>query len=58
MQAREWIKWTAFLAIGGSLGFAYWYFWGCEGSCGISSSPINSILYGMGMAALLKWSGK
>lgn len=33
--------------IGGILGFAYYYFIGCNsGSCSITASPVNSILYG------------
>jgi hypothetical protein len=41
-------------AVGGVLGFAYYYFIGCEsGTCAITSSPINSTLYGMLMGGLL-----
>ncbi|MDX5319543.1 MAG: hypothetical protein LPK45_00625 [Bacteroidota bacterium] len=51
------LKWSLALSIGGLLGFSYWYFFGCQGNCGITSSPVNSSLYGMGMAALLKGDG-
>jgi hypothetical protein len=35
-------------------GFLYYYFVGCEsGSCAITSSPINSTLYGAMMGALI-----
>jgi hypothetical protein len=34
--------------IGAIFGFAYYYFIGCNsGSCDITSSPINSTLYGL-----------
>lgn len=33
--------------VGALIGFMYWYFIGCaSGSCAITSSPINSTLYG------------
>lgn len=35
-------------------GYLYWKFIGCSsGSCAITSSPLNSTLYGMLMGALL-----
>lgn len=40
--------------VGAGLGFAYWYFVGCQsGHCPITSSPIASSLYGAGMLAVL-----
>lgn len=43
--------------IGGTLGaiagLAYWFFVGCEsGTCAITSSPLNSTLYGTVMGVL------
>ncbi len=39
---------------GGILGFAYYYFIGCNsGSCAITSKPVNSSVYGMVMGYLL-----
>ncbi|MCA1744320.1 MAG: DUF6132 family protein [Bacteroidales bacterium] len=36
------------LAAGAILGYAYYYFIGCNtGSCPITSKPLNSIFYGM-----------
>jgi len=36
------------LVLGGVAGFMYYYFVGCNsGSCAITSSPVNSTLYGM-----------
>lgn len=54
ISVNKWVKWGV-AAVGGSgLGFAYWYFVGCNsGSCAITSSPINSSLYGALMGVLL-----
>jgi hypothetical protein len=36
------------LAIGALLGYAYYYFIGCNsGSCPLTSNPLNSIIFGM-----------
>ena len=40
--------------VGAVGGFAYWYFIGCSsGTCPITSSPLNSSLYGIVMGGLL-----
>lgn len=42
------------MILGGVLGFAYYFFIGCEtGSCAITSKPFNSSIYGMIMGYLL-----
>jgi uncharacterized membrane protein YdjX (TVP38/TMEM64 family) len=42
------------LVIGAAGGYLYWYFVGCtSGSCAITSSPVNSSLYGGLMGFLL-----
>jgi len=41
------------IILGAIAGYIYYYFWGCEGSCMISSSPVNSMLYGATMGGLL-----
>ena len=42
------------IIVGGILGFAYYYFIGCNtGSCAITSQPINSSVYGMVMGYLM-----
>ena len=44
------------ILIGGALGYAYYYFVGCNsGSCAITSSPTNSTLYGMLFGGILLW---
>lgn len=46
-------KWMIAGVIGAALGFTYWYFVGCNsGSCAITSSPVNSTLYGLAMGML------
>lgn len=42
------------LVLGGILGYAYYYFIGCNtGTCSITSKPINSSVYGMVMGYLI-----
>lgn len=39
---------------GAIAGFAYWYFVGCDtGTCAITSSPVNSTIYGTIMGTLV-----
>lgn len=48
------IKWSLGIALGAVAGFLYWYYIGCtSGTCAITSSPINSTLYGGFMGGLL-----
>ena len=48
------IKWSLGILMGATAGFLYWYYIGCaSGSCAITSSPINSTLYGGLMGGLL-----
>jgi len=50
----KYLKWSVGIVLGAAAGFAYWYFIGCtSGSCAITSSPVNSSLYGGLMGALL-----
>ncbi|MEO5602808.1 MAG: DUF6132 family protein [Cyclobacteriaceae bacterium] len=50
----KYLKWLIAITIGASVGFSYWYFIGCtSGSCAITSSPINSSLYGGVMGILI-----
>ena len=40
--------------VGAIIGFLYWNFIGCNsGSCAITSSPVNSSIYGALMGSLL-----
>ena len=42
------------LVIGAAGGYLYWYYVGCvSGSCAITSSPVNSSLYGGLMGGLM-----
>jgi len=41
-------------ALGAVAGYLYWFFIGCSsGTCPITSSPINSTLYGIILGALM-----
>ena len=42
------------VALGTIAGWCYWYFVGCaSGTCAITSSPVNSSLYGAMMGGIL-----
>lgn len=41
------------IALGAIGGYVYYQFWGCNGSCAITSSPWKSTAYGAIMGALL-----
>lgn len=50
---REWL-WFAGGAAGAVGGYLYWYYIGCNsGVCPITSSPVNSTLYGIVLGGLL-----
>lgn len=47
------LKWPLALLLGALAGYAYWFYIGCNsGSCAITSSPVNSSIYGAVMGAL------
>ena len=49
-----WIKLGIGVLLGGMAGYAYFYFVGCNsGQCAITSSPVNSTVYGMVMGGLV-----
>ena len=49
----KYIKWIIAGLLGGAAGFSYWYFIGCNtGTCAITSSPVNSSIYGALMGVL------
>jgi Family of unknown function (DUF6132) len=51
---KNWMIWGIGIVIGAAGGYLYWYFVGCvSGSCAITSSPVNSTLYGGLMGGLL-----
>ncbi len=41
------------IALGGAAGYLYWFYIGCNNGCAITSSPLNSTVYGAIMAVLL-----
>lgn len=47
MMSRNWMYWVLGIVVGAVGGYLYWYYVGCvSGSCAITSSPVNSSLYG------------
>ncbi len=51
--------WLIGVVLGSVAGYAYYYFVGCKsGTCAITSSPVNSTVYGAVMGALLLSSFK
>ncbi|HIT32723.1 MAG TPA: hypothetical protein IAC25_07820 [Candidatus Enterenecus stercoripullorum] len=44
-RVKRWIRPALFLAGGGLAGLAWYQFFGCNGTCAISSSPVRSMLY-------------
>lgn len=54
------LKWIIGIIAGAAVGFSYWYFIGCNsGTCAITSSPVNSTIYGglMGILLVNSFSG-
>lgn len=48
------LKWAMGITLGAVAGYLYWFYIGCNsGSCAITSSPVNSTLYGALMGGLL-----
>ena len=46
-DSKSWIKFTGVLAIGGLIGFLYYYWFGCRQSCPLNSNPF--IMTGIGL---------
>jgi hypothetical protein len=50
----KFLKYGMMISAGAAAGFLYWYYVGCNsGSCAITSSPVNSAIYGAVMGGLL-----
>jgi hypothetical protein len=51
---KKWMIWGLGIVIGAVGGYLYWYYVGCmSGTCAITSSPVNSTLYGGLMGGLI-----
>ncbi|MEO7989543.1 MAG: DUF6132 family protein [Chryseolinea sp.] len=51
---KRWKIWGFGIVIGAVGGYLYWYYVGCiSGTCAITSSPLNSTLYGGLMGGLI-----
>ena len=57
----KYLKWIIGIIVGAAAGFTYWYFIGCNSeTCAITSSPINSSIYGglFGILLVNSFSGR
>jgi len=51
---KKYLLWIVGISLGAAAGYLYWKYVGCaSGSCAITSSPVNSTLYGAMMGGLL-----
>ncbi len=46
------------IAAGGIIGYSYYYFIGCSGTCAIQSNPYLSTIYGMAAGAIFIFPSK
>lgn len=53
MNKKTVLLWLAGGVLGAAGGYLYFLYFGCKGSCAITSSPVNSALYGSVMGGLL-----
>lgn len=57
MKTKQWLKnlwWFVPGMIAGAIaGYFYWKFYGCDGTCLITSSPVRSVIYFSVMGVLL-----
>lgn len=50
---KDWKWYVPGILLGAVAGYIYYHFWGCDGTCMITSSPWRSMLYGATMGGLL-----
>ena len=50
--SKELIWYVPGILLGAIAGYIYYYFWGCDGTCLITSSPVKSTIYGAVMGGL------
>ena len=55
---KTWMLTSLGAVVGGIGGWAWWHYFGCTSGCAITSSPVNSTLYGALLGALLSYSSK
>lgn len=42
---KDWVWYVPGLLIGAASGYLYWKYFGCDGTCLITSSPLKSTIY-------------
>ena len=50
---KDWKWYVPGILLGAVAGYVYYHFWGCDGTCMITSSPWRSTVYGAIMGGLL-----
>jgi Family of unknown function (DUF6132) len=50
---KNWKWYVPGLILGAIAGYMYYYFWGCDGTCAITSSPWRSMMYMSVMGVLI-----
>jgi hypothetical protein len=50
---KDWKWYVPGILLGAVGGYVYYHFWGCDGTCLITSSPWRSTLYGAVIGGLL-----
>jgi phage shock protein E len=50
---KDWKWYVPGLILGAVAGYVYYYFWGCDGTCTITSSPWRSMIYMSVMGTLV-----
>lgn len=53
MKRKSLLLWLIGGCIGGLAGYFYYVYYGCQENCTITSSPVNSTLYGVVMGGLV-----
>ena len=50
---KKLLVWSVGIGVGAVVGWLYWYYFGCQDTCTIKSSPVNMTIYGGVMGGLL-----
>jgi hypothetical protein len=49
---KKWVRVITGGIVGGALGYIYYYFWGCNGSCSITNSSIKTVGFGVVLGSI------
>jgi len=56
-KIKQLFSWRLLIGVllGGVAGYIYYYFWGCNGACAITSSPIKTVIFGSLLGGLFAY---